>query len=57
MMSTGHKTEAVFWEYAGHVLDGDMKELAQAQGQVFGKLLPDISMGQVSTQKAIGVSA
>jgi integrase len=57
MMSTGHKTEAVFWEYAGHVLDGDMAELAQTQGQVFGKLLPDISMGQVRTQKVIGVSA
>jgi integrase len=56
MMSTGHKTEAVFWEYAGHVLDGEMSELAQTQGQVFGKLLPDMAMGQLGTQKAIGGS-
>jgi integrase len=43
MASTGHKTESVFWGYAGHVLDGDMIELAETQEQVFGKLLPDIN--------------
>jgi integrase len=47
MASTGHKTEAVFWEYAGHVLEGDMIELAETQGLVFGKLLPDISQNPV----------
>jgi integrase len=48
MASTGHRTEAVFWEYAGHILEGDMSELAQTQGQVFGKLLPDITSVQES---------
>ena len=44
MASTGHKTEAVFWDYAGHILEGDMTELAQAQDRVFGKLLPDMAI-------------
>jgi integrase len=48
MASTGHKTETVSWEYAGHVLERDMTELAQTQGQVFGKLLPDIASAQES---------
>jgi integrase len=54
MMSTGHKTEAVFWEYARHILDGDMLELAQTQGQIFGKLLPEISIGQYGKQETGG---
>jgi integrase len=57
MPTTGHKTESVFWEYAGHVLDGDMAELAQTQNQVFGTLLPEIPLTQDNSKELMEVQA
>jgi hypothetical protein len=43
-----HLVSLIMWEYTGHIFEGDMVELAQTQGQAFGKLLSDIT----STSKA-----
>jgi hypothetical protein len=41
MLATGHKTEAVFAEYADHVLETDRLEVAVTTGEVFAGLLPE----------------
>jgi integrase len=44
MLATGHKTEAVFKGYADHALESDLMDVAITTGEVFGGLLPDISI-------------
>ncbi|AEF84465.1 hypothetical protein TREPR_2062 [Treponema primitia ZAS-2] len=51
MLATGHKTEAVFKVYADHALENDLNDVAVTTGDVFSGLLPELSLGQVNTQK------
>jgi hypothetical protein len=41
MLATGHTTEAVFKTYSDHVLEGDLAEVAEMTGEVFGTILPE----------------
>ncbi|WP_026043581.1 tyrosine-type recombinase/integrase [Treponema primitia] len=54
MLATGHKTESVFKGYSGHALESDLSDVAVITGEVFGGLLPDLSMEQGKTQEATG---
>ncbi|MDR2071917.1 MAG: tyrosine-type recombinase/integrase [Spirochaetaceae bacterium] len=40
MLATGHKTEAVFRNYADHIYESDLKEVAAAADKVFQPILP-----------------
>jgi hypothetical protein len=44
MLATGHKTEAVFKSYSGHALESDLMDVAVTTGEVFGGLVPEISI-------------
>jgi integrase len=55
LLATGHKTESVFKGYSDHVLESDLMDVAVTTGEVFGGLLPDISMPALP-QRAIGGS-
>jgi integrase len=44
MLATGHKTESVFKGYSDHALESDLIDVAVTTGEVFGGLLPDISV-------------
>jgi integrase len=54
MLATGHKTESVFKGYSDHALESDLSDVAVTTGEVFGGLLPDISIKTVNAQGAIG---
>jgi integrase len=47
MLATGHKTEAVFQEYADHLLEADRLEVAVTTGEVFGGIIPKQIGGRV----------
>jgi integrase len=55
MLATGHKTESVFKGYSDHALESDLMDVAVTTGEVFGRLLPDISIHALP-QRAIGGS-
>jgi hypothetical protein len=40
MRITGHKTLAVFEEYADHLTDKNLADMATAAGEVFGNIIP-----------------
>jgi integrase len=40
MLATGHKTKAVFDEYAGHSLETDLGEVAVTTTEDFGDIVP-----------------
>jgi integrase len=44
MLATGHKTEAVFRSYADHALQSHLSEVAVTTSEVFGGILPEISV-------------
>jgi integrase len=52
MLTTGHKTEAVFWEYAAHALESELTEVSSIQESVFSKFLPDAASG-IAVKKEI----
>jgi integrase len=56
MLATGHKTESVFKGYSDHALESDLMDVAVTTGEVFGGLLPDISIAPALPQRTIGVS-
>jgi integrase len=41
MLATGHTTEVVFRTYSDHVLEGDLAEVAEMTGEVFGTILSE----------------
>jgi integrase len=55
MLATGHKTESVFKGYSDHALESDLMDVAVTTGEVFGGLLPDISIPALP-QRATGGS-
>jgi integrase len=54
MLATGHKTDSVFKGYSGHALESDLSDVAVTTGEVFGGLLPDLSIAQIEIREAIG---
>jgi integrase len=40
MRATGHKTKAVFDEYAGHALESDLEDIGRVSSETFGKIVP-----------------
>jgi hypothetical protein len=47
MLATGHKTESVFKGYSDHALESDLNDVAVTTGEVFGGLLPVLSIGLI----------
>jgi integrase len=44
MLATGHTTEAVFRGYSDHALESDLTDVAYTTSEVFGGLVPEISI-------------
>ncbi|HUX39133.1 MAG TPA: tyrosine-type recombinase/integrase [Rectinemataceae bacterium] len=40
MKMTGHKTASVFEDYAAHELENDLRDVAEAAGEAFGRIVP-----------------
>lgn len=51
MLATGHKTEAVFRSYADHALQSHLSEVAITTGEVFGGILPEISVAPLDQER------
>jgi integrase len=56
MLATGHKTDAVFKGYSDHALESDLNDVAVTTGEVFGDLLPVLSIGLIGEGSPVAIS-